>query len=331
MRTVRRRTGVVTGFVRLAGLVMLVGSVPLAGDTTPPLATAPPVTKNGLLLFGPLPVELEYRARKLFFSTVTRARLELAPSASVSAMVRTPPMGAPVALPADTVMILTVETELPFGRRESMRLLLDPRTGAALQGEKVALGRRTNRNISRYLKEGIYSWRWSPADKMEEKLSPEAWTKRREEFLPYPAELPAGAVVTDAYAVVPLSAAAHFERPGVGMQLFVLSYHNFLALEFTPQGFEQRKLAVEEQSASGTHDRSGPQLVRLVDVSTRAVQGTGRESPHDLGILGFEGGMSLMIDASTGLPVGLAGRVPYLGTLTARLTRVRYPSEPSAR
>jgi hypothetical protein len=41
--------------------------------------------------------------------------------------------------------------------------------------------------------------------------------------------------------------------------------------------------------------------------------------------------MSLMIDASTGLPVGLAGRVPYLGTLTARLTRVRYPNDPSAK
>jgi len=43
------------------------------------LATAPPVTENGLLLFGPLPVELEYRARKLFFSTVTRRGSSLHP------------------------------------------------------------------------------------------------------------------------------------------------------------------------------------------------------------------------------------------------------------
>jgi hypothetical protein len=324
LRTVGRRAGVLTGLVGFAAFGVLAGSLLFAAGTPTPLAAAPSLTTNGPSLLGPLPFELEYRARKLFFSTVTRARLELVPAASVGEVLRTPPVGSPIPLPAETVAVLTVESELPLGRHEVVRLLLDPRTGAALQGEKVAVGRRTYRSVSRYLKAGIYSWRWSPADGNEGQLPPERWTNLTESFFRFPAELPAGGIVTDAYAVIALSAAAHFERPAGALQLFVLSYHNLLALDFSPQGFEQRKLEVDEQNASGTRVQSGPRLVRVVGVSTRAVPGTGRESAHDLGVLGFEGGMSLMIDASTGLPVGFAGHVPYLGTLTARLTRVRY-------
>ncbi len=291
-------------------LIYLAAAVVLA-----PAAGASPFSES-------YPLELEYRARKLFFSAVTTARLELVAPASLRDVLRTPPEGSPIASPPEAVMLVTVETRLPFGRREAMRLLLDPRTGAALQSDRTVRGRRTARVVSRFTKEGIYSWRWSPADRRQERLPPEAWTELHEGFSPYPRELPAGALVTEAYAVIPLTLAARFEGAVDGREIVVPSYHGLLLLALEPRGLERRPFEIEGIDSARRSER----LLRLVRVSTRAVAGSGRESAHELGVLGFEGGLTILVDVATGVPCALTGHVPYLGSLTARLVGVRHPS-----
>ncbi len=304
-----------------------VGWAALAAGAAPAAVPA----RAGRSLANLLAVEVEYRAHKVIFSSDTTARLDLRSAASVGRWLRTPPTGSPIALPAGEVAVLTVESALPLGRREVNRVVLDPRTGAALQGEKVTTGRGSERALCRYLDEGVYCWFSQPAGRKEERLDPERWTNRRERFFPHPAGLPEGAIVTDGYAVLPLAEAARLDRPGAAMWLCTFSSRSFAVLEFSRQGLERSDLEVEEQSPSGRRVRSGPEFVRAVRVSARAVPGPGSAAPPDPTVLGFVGGVTLLLDPATGVPLGLEGRAPYIGAVTARLVRVRYAADPPPR
>jgi hypothetical protein len=277
-----------------------------------------------------LAVAVEYRAHKLIFTMTTKARLSLVPAGSVRGLLHPPPTGAPVPLPQGAVAKLTVETDLPFGQRDVTEILLDPHTGAAIQTDKVTTTPGSARTITRYLKDGVYSWQWRPADRREERLGPQAWTSVKERFTPFPAVLPAGAVVTDGYALLPLAEMARLDRPGAELHLYAPSFNDFVALDFDPDGFEMRHLDIEVESPTGVRLRTGPRLVRSVRVSARPLPGTGRNDPRDLGVLGFKGGVTLLVDARTGVPLVLTGRAAYIGTVTARLVRVRYAYDPAA-
>ncbi len=277
-----------------------------------------------------LAVAVEYHSHKLIFATTTRAHISLVPGDAVRDTLRAPPVGTPVPLPP-VVANLTVETDLPFGRSDVTRIVLDPRTGAALQADKLTTVRGPSRTITRYLTRGVYTWRSWPADRKEERLGPAAWSGRRERYAPYPAELPEGAVVTDGYALLPLAEAARLDRPGAALRLYVPSYHSFLALDFTPEGFERRNLEIRVDEPAGRRTEDGPRLVRVVRVVAHAVGGSGRETPHELGVLGFQGGVTLCVDARTGVPLILTGRADYIGNVTARLVRVRYAYDPASR
>jgi hypothetical protein len=292
-------------------------------------AEAPAVPPPGLA--GLLAVEVEYRAHKLIFSSDTRAVLELAPPASALEGLWAAPVGTPVPLPAEAVARLTIETDLPFGRHEMVRLVLDPHNGAALQGEKLVTGRGAERVVSRYLKEGIYVWRAEPADRHEGKLAPDGWTNRREGFSPYPRELPKDAIVTDGYALIPLAEAARLDRPGARLRLYVLAQRRFLRLDFAPEGVAPREVDVEEQTPSSRRLRSGRELVRLVRVSAHGVLAGEAAAADDLRVLGFKGDVTLAVDASNGVPLAITGRADYLGTLTAELVRVRYATDSPTR
>ncbi len=294
------------------------------------LAAAGPAPPPAGGLSHLLAVEVEYRAQKLIFSVTTRARLTIVTAASVRDALRTPPGRSALAPVGDSVASLVVETDLPFGRHDVTRILLDPEDGAALQADRVTSSRGGSRTVTRYLAGGVYNWRSSPTGRAEEKLPPERWSRQREWFAPYPAELPPGGVVTDGFALLPLTEAARLDRPGATLRVYVPSYHNFLALDFVPTGFERRDLRVEEQTPTGLRRHDGPRLVRVVRIAAHAVPGTGRETPHELGVLGFQGDVTLLVDARTGVPLTLIGRADYIGMLTAKLVRVRFAYEPPA-
>jgi hypothetical protein len=277
-----------------------------------------------------LAVAVEYRAHKLIFTITTKARLALVPAGSVKGLLHAPPTGDPVALPQGTVAKLTVENDLPFGGRDVTEILLDPQTGAAIQTDKVTTMHGGARTVTRYLKDGVYSWRWQPADRREERSGPTGWTRAQEHFTPFPASLPAGAVVTDGYALLPLAEMARLDRPGAELHLYAPSSDDFVALDFDPDGFEMCRLDIEEESPANVRRWTGPRLVRSVRVSARPLPGTGRNDPRDLGVLGFKGGVTLLVDARTGVPLVLTGRAAYIGTVTARLVRVRYAYDPAA-
>jgi hypothetical protein len=273
-------------------------------------------------------VELEYTTRKLFLLATTTASLSLATPASVASQLRVPPSGSPLPLPGTDVADLTVSSTLPFGRREVMRLLFDPRTGTAFGSDKLTTGRRSRRSVARYLREGIYTWSWAPADGREERLDPAQWTDRRERFVPYPAELPPDCVVTDAYALLVLTSSMRPDAAARVRPLLVLSYHGFMALDFAAGGSEGRRVNVEEQEPSGSRRRSGREQLGVWRVSARAVPPNPAATPHDLGVVGFQGGVTLLVDPQTGVTLSLRGKADYVGTVTTDLVRIRLATDP---
>jgi hypothetical protein len=274
--------------------------------------------------------ELEYTTRKLFLSASTTAALSLVPPTSAAAELRASPSGTPLPLPEVGVACLTVTSSLPFGRHEVTRLFFDPQSGAAFGSDKLTTGRRQRHLAARYLKEGVYTWSWTPAGKPEEDLGPARWTALQERLLPYPTDLPVNAVVTDAYALLVLTSAM---RPGAATPmspLFVLSYHGFLALDFIAGGADARRVDLEAQTPSGTRRRSGREQLAVLRVSTRAVPANPVASPHDLEVLGFQGGITLLVDPATGVALALKGKADYVGTLTSELVRIRLAAEPQS-
>ena len=305
----------------LAAGLLLWGALPAGG-------VPPRVPAGGLSDL--LAVAVEYRAHKLIFTMTTRARLSLVSADSVRPSLRHPPTGEPIALPRETVAKLTVETDLPFGRRDVTTILLDPASGAAIQTDRVTTSGGPSRTLTRFLKNGVFRWEWRPASRSEARLGPDAWTRLRMRFIPFPPGLPTGAVVTDGYAILPLAEMARLDRPGAGLRLYAPSFDDFVELDFEPDGFERRSLDVQQESPDGIRRRDGPRLVRAVRVSARPLPGTGSGNARDLGVLGFEGGVTLLVDARTGVPLVLTGRAEYVGTITARLVRVRYAYDPAA-
>jgi hypothetical protein len=211
-----------------------------------------------------------------------------------------PPEGAPVPLPGPEVLALTTDTVLPFGRHEVTTVLLDPPTGAVLQGDKLVTGRKPYQKVFRYTKEGFYFWRAAPATQDEERAGPESWSKRRSRLVRAVVPLPEGAVVTDSYALLYLVAAAGLNRQGSAFTVFILADDQPVELRFEAGGLVQQEADYQERWENGTRRRRGPVLLRTVTVKARALAGQPGGDDVDLGFLGMRGGMRILADRSAG-------------------------------
>ena len=127
--------------VALAGLMLgtaaASGPVP-AEDPAVEVVTLTPTPT------GPLhPVawnELGFSARKLFLKASTVVTVEEEPAASVRPELRKVPEGGGLTPPGGPVAVVTLRTDLPFGRNEVARAWAGAGCGTALQSEKLVSG-----------------------------------------------------------------------------------------------------------------------------------------------------------------------------------------------
>lgn len=298
----RRHAGV-------AGLAVLLGGA--AGMAEPPLRDV--AWKR-----------LEFGASKLLLAATTAVQVERVPVARAGPGLRQPPEGSALAAAGPELVLLTLDSELPFGRREHTTVWLEPGSGAALQGYKLVTGRKPYEKVFRYTTEGFYSWRAAPAGDSEESLGPEAWSRRRGKLVRASPRPPAGAVVTDSYALLYLASAARLDRPGAELRVLVLAEERPVELQFLAGGLVQSRLDYREQGSDGSRRRSQDVLQRVVTVSGRPLGGGSAAGEVDLGFLGLRGAVRLFLDASTGLPVRLQGRADKIGDLVVTLKGVEW-------
>lgn len=313
----------------LATIALLVGSVRAHDVTAAPLpgSVVKPSHEPG---FGTVPwVELAYSAHKFLLGASTSIRAERAPVTALASAARQPLAGTPVPLPETDIVTITSKTDLPFGRDETVTMWIDPATGAALGGEKLLLGHSAYHKFLRYTEEGLYTWRSSPANDRENALGFESWSDRRQYLVAPLVRAAQGTPVTDSYALLYLVTAARLDRRGSGLRLVMLADDRFVEITFVSGGLTYARASFEESWPGGRRRREGDVLVRPVRATARVLGTTGSSEDVDLGFLGMRGALTLHLEAGTGLPVALSGRVQHIGELTVRLQRAALAAPPS--
>jgi hypothetical protein len=272
--------------------------------------------------------QLAYSAHKFFLSAATTIRVERVPSSEVTAAL--PPAGAGrnLPIPSGAAAAITMDTDLPFGRDETVRLFLDPTTGAAFGGAKTSLGGSPYHKVFRYTEGGLFTWRSAPAGERELTLPPTDWSARKAYLVEPTVAPPPGAPVADSYALIYLVSAAHLDRRGDSVRVVMLADDRFVEVAFVAGGMTYDRASFEEVFPGGTRRREGDVLVRQVKVSARAL-GAGEASQDvELGFLGMRGTLTVGLEVGTDLPVVLSGRVQHIGDLTVRLKRAVLTREP---
>jgi hypothetical protein len=331
-----KRTTRIGGRSRQTPLALLLtgGALLAGGLRAHGLAAAPqpgtvvkPSHEQGL---GPVPwVELAYSAHKFFLGASTTIRAERASVTALASAVKQPLAGTPISLPKTDIVTIATKTDLPFGRDETVTMWIDPANGAALGGEKITLGHSAYHKFLRYTEEGLYTWRSSPANDRENALGFESWSDRRR-YLVAPAVRPAqGTPVTDSYALLYLVTAARLDRPSGGLHLVMLADDRFVEMTFVSGGLTYSRVSFEETWPGGSRSRQGDVLVRTVRATGRLLGAAESSEDIELGFLGMRGALTLHLEAGTGLPVALSGRVPHIGELTVRLQRAVLAAPPS--
>jgi hypothetical protein len=313
----------------LAGGALLAGGLRahgLAAAPQPGTVVNPP-HEQGL---GPVPwVELAYSAHKFFLGASTTIRVERAPVTALASAVKQPLAGTPVPLPETDIVTITTKTDLPFGRDETVTMWIDPATGAALGGEKIMLGRSAYHKFLRYTDGGIYTWRSAPANDRETALSPEGWT-RHKQYLVEPSVRPArGTPVIDSYALLYLVTAARLDRRGSGLRFVMLADDRYAEMAFVARGLTYTRVEFDEIWPGGSRRREGDVMVQTVRATARALGASEASEDVELGFLGMRGALTIYLEAGTGLPLALSGRVQHIGELTVRLAKVVLKGTPA--
>jgi len=271
---------------------------------------------------------LHFEARKLLASATSVIRYELLPAAALAEQLREPPGFKGVPLPP-TVVQLSVETDLPVGRDEQVRVWLDPVTFAALQTEKRTFGKRPYEKLFRYVSGGYYEWRRAPADEREAPLSPQEWSDLSHGWAGSRGAVPDNTVLADPYALLYIVSAAQLHRPGGHLTAWIVSRGYPVELAFADAGLTRRSVDYLERWPGGERRRRADALVRLVHVRTAGRGGGATHQRVELGFWGMQDGLTIALDAGTGVPLEFSGRARTVGPLVVRLIRAELPAPPN--
>lgn len=269
--------------------------------------------------------EAEFTATKFLLRAGTTVRVERVAAADIAGALRPAPQGEPLPVPAAGLLRVSLSSSLPFGRTETTSVLLDPESGAAYQTEKTNHGRRHYRKVSRFTPQGIFTWRTSPDNDGEAAGTPAGWSRLRTELEAPDRNLPPGAVLTDAYALLVLLSSQPWQRQGETRTAHILSEGRLVELTFTAGGLTTMAATFDEETSGGRRRRSGTPVVRPVVVTGRAVAGGEEGRGVDLGFLGMRGALTVVLEHDTGIPLEVSGRADRVGNLVVRLTRVTLP------
>jgi hypothetical protein len=272
--------------------------------------------------------ELTYSAHKFFLGAATTIKVERVPQAAVTAALRPAAAGQSIPIPARESAAITVDTELPFGRVESVRLFFDPTTGAALGGEKTSLGGSAYHKVFRYTEGGLYTWRSAPTDQREEILPPAEWSARKAYLVRPLVAPPPGAPVADSYALIYLVSAARLHRRGDTVRVLMLADDRYVEVAFVAGGLTYQRASFEEVLPDGARRRERDVLVRQVKVTARALGAAESSEDVELGFLGMRGTLTVDLEVESDVPVALSGRVQHIGELTVWLNRAVLDREP---
>jgi hypothetical protein len=267
--------------------------------------------------------ELEFKASKLLLSATATLSFKEQRGADATPDMHGPPRGKALAV-GDKVLLISMFNDLPFGRFEKVSAWLDPASGAALQSEKLVTGSKQYWKLRRYSSDGYYMWRSEPGSKQERKLNEPAWSKRSEYPVKWDQMPPAGTAVSDSYALLYLISAARLDREGASLTTIIYSKKKLVELEF--KAGRLLTLPVSYTEVNGKQKRTREGKIRVREVTGRGKPLDGKDSEDngkdvDLGFLGMQGELTVLLEEGTGIPIEVRGRADTIGKLRVILQK----------
>jgi hypothetical protein len=274
--------------------------------------------------------ELRYSARKLLMSAEAVVRVRAAAPERAGDRLADLPADARPLQPSGPVVVVEVESELPFGGHERTTTWLDLASGRALQAEKLATGRKFYWKRKRFTEGGFHQWRAEAKSGAEERLASSEWSKRSESSAVFPPS-PDGRPVVDSYGLLYLLAAADLGRAGARAVLLLPADGGLVELEAVAGDVVSQPLDFTDQAGGESVVRSETVALRRVRVDARRVGAGADDSAVDTGLLGIRGGLELLVLAD-GTPVEISGQAKRVGRVTIHLTeRVLADTSPASR
>ncbi len=260
--------------------------------------------------------ELDYKARKAILTATSELRLQRADAAEMAEnlvlaeeQTELPPAG-------EDLILLTLRSKL-LGKISDVRLWLDPNNARSYQRDELNSGSRPRFRAYRPMREGVQRTTLRPASGEKERPYRE-WSELEEKFIAYSAEA-RERIVSEALALFVVVSTASLNAPGDAVTLPVFLKDR--VVEVRLEVLEQRKLKVDfDQIKDGeTQKVTGPRAA--LEIAVSAVLPEGDEGTK-IELLGLKGDILMTIDAESRVPLQISGKVPPVGVVNVKLTRV---------
>ena len=263
---------------------------------------------------------VSFRASKLFFSLDTEIGIAQRPASDVVDSIIAPQTGVGVELAPDLVQ-LDLGTDL-LGRRNDMILLVNAKTGEAVQRTTHESGNRHRHRVYRFTDIGAYHDTRKAANDDEEKLPrgrwPE-WTNHSTGLYAYPEEA-VGPMITEPGALLYIVGAARLDKPGDYLEVLAYARKRVHRVHIDVDGLvDMRANYTRIANGQSIEERGERTALRLY------IEGDtlGEGDPDDgFEMLGLRGKLELLIDPQTRAPLRLSGRAKIVGNVTLRARKV---------
>lgn len=265
--------------------------------------------------------EIRMTASKLFLTAEARLTLRTVAGATVVPdLLDVPPGQFTALLPGEEVLEVHYDAR-GAGRVSRLTLLMDPRTGAALQRTQHDQQGRQRFRTYRFGIEGAYHRTFWPANASEQSLMPARWTETTEGLRAYP--IPPGArPVVEPTGLLYAAAAAPLDKPGDTLEVLVFRRRDTQVVRIEVLPPKEITVQYDELWPKGAVQRGGKLQPLRLSVQGLPVPG-GDPEDDDLELLGLRGRLELLLDPATRAPLQLSGNVKILGSVTLRLAALR--------
>ncbi len=265
--------------------------------------------------------EIRMTASKLFLTAEARLALRAVPGAAVLPDLLDVPAGQFTPLmPGADVLELLYDAR-GAGRVSRLTLLMDPRSGAALQRTQHDQQGKQRFRTYRFGAEGAYQRTFWPANASEKALMPARWTRTSEGLRAYPIP-PGSRPVVEPTGLLYAIAAASLDEPGDTLDVLVFRRRDTQVVRVEVLPSREISVQYDELWPRGAVQRSG--RVRPLRLSLQGLPVPGGDPDEDeLELLGLRGRLELLLDPATRAPLQLSGNVKIVGVVTLQLAALR--------
>lgn len=264
--------------------------------------------------------EIRMTGSKLFLTAEARVSWRGVAGAAVTPDLLAVPAGVFTPLPAAGDLVELTYDARATGLKSRLSLLMDPRTGAALQRTQHDQQGKLRVRTYRYGQEGAYQRTFWPATGAEKSLPPARWTKTSEGLRAYP-DPPGSRPVVEPIGLLYLIAASDLDQPGDSLDVLVFRRRDTQTVRIEVLPPRDVRVRYDELWPRGAVQRDG--TVRPLRLTLTGLPVPGADPGEELELLGLRGRLELLLDPATRAPLQLSGDVKIVGSVTLRLAAVR--------